>query len=126
SRFNIGRRSMSVSAGLKKRQLLLRALPVEVGNCDTQEPDAQGGWKERPQKIETRLPQVILRQDRGREATAPRDLAAIGKFNLPGHCPPEGLSLRAPSPTPVRHGLQAGLDVGRLGQIVSEGGFGAR
>ena len=61
-----------------------------------------------------------------REASAAGDLLEVGEFYLHRHGPAEGLGLLAPGPDLVGHGLDAGLDFGRSGQVAREGGLGAR
>src|SRR5258706_1848269 len=68
---------------------------------------------------------LIPTHDGGCEAAASSYLAEIGKFDLRVYGPPERADFLAPGPDIVRHGLYAGFDFSRFGEIAFEGGFGA-
>src|SRR6266852_704801 len=105
---------------------LLRRAPVRAPKArqrHAEQPDAVGWWKHLPHEADAHVAQAFLRRDDRRQGSAARDLPEVGILDLYGHCAAEGLCLLAPGPDLVCHRQHAGLDGGRIGQVVGKGRF---
>jgi hypothetical protein len=99
---------------------------LEVRHRDAKQPDPLGRRQQRAHEFNACLSQQVVSCDRHREAAASSDLTEVGEFRLHRHGPAEGSRILAPDPHIGSHGLDAGFDFLRCGQVAFEGGFRAR